>query len=630
MEDIGLQRAIYASLQQQRPPPRPAPTQRRAADIAPTLPRPKPVTQHPTGQRFAGKRDTLAREGILPLPPRNGPPSARATSEPPARGSDRVFRWSEIASGGRVQQQKPGTGNGLSLLLASNEEAFSGAVSFSPASSVVALRNDDPLDLAANSVIRLSIQNLGSRGRYAMVLVGVAPAAQSGNNVISGLAAHFDPSGDVFLAIESWGIAGDGTAEKISIAERPVQVRLQRDRLSVELRFSRRGALHVVCNGSASVFPDTAMDGAGETPLYPALLVVGGKVSLRDLFAGSDTVASQSRVESPSTSLPPPVPVKPKVQHVSSPGALTFPELAERIESEILDRSPSVQWDDVAGLQDAKRLLNEAVILPALMPDLFRGSGGIKPWKGILLYGPPGTGKTLLAKAVATTSKSTFFNMSSSTLLMKHFGESEKMVKTLFQLARQHSPSIVFFDEIDAIMSRQGSDGDGGGSQDVMRRVRAEMLSQIDGLHGDDSSARSVVVIATTNSPWDLDEAMRRRLEKRIYVPLPDKATRAAMLRQCCKSALIDSAVDFELVASHCEGQSGADISVLCREALMGPVRRLIEGRSPAELASMNQRGEVKVAAVTADDFQKALTRVQPSVGALSRYEEWHAQFGSA
>jgi SpoVK/Ycf46/Vps4 family AAA+-type ATPase len=467
---------------------------------------------------------------------------------------------------------------------------------------------------------------------------------------VTGLAIHFDPSGDVFVSVESWGITGDGSAEKIAVLERPKQVKMQRDRLAADIRLTRSGTgllLHTTLAGSAHFFSEggtnvpvtvSGVDGDANSSgsvVRPTLVAIGTKISVRDLTVlwgeslSAPTAAAGCAQSSSAAKALAVKDQRPLAMPPNSQAAVTFPELAERIENEILDRSPGVAWEDVAGLEDAKRLLNEAVVLPVLVPELFRAQGGIRPWKGVLLYGPPGTGKTLLAKAVATASKLTFFNMSSSTLLMKHFGESEKMVKTLFQVARHYSPSVVFFDEIDALMGSRGDTGDsGGGSAEVMRRVRAEMLSQIDGLHDGNAESR-VVVIATTNCPWDVDEAMRRRLEKRIYVPLPDAATRTNMIRQCCKSAEIDNSVDYAAVSAQCEGLSGADISVLCREALMGPVRRLISGRSPAELASMNQRGEMKVQAVLAEDFEAALQRIHSSVGSLSRFEEWHAQFGS-
>ena len=166
----------------------------------------------------------------------------------------------------------------------------------------------------------------------------------------------------------------------------------------------------------------------------------------------------------------------------------------------VVMEKPDVKWDDVAGLEGAKEALKEAVILPARFPQLFTGKR--KPWKGILLYGPPGTGKSFLAKAVATEADSTFFSISSSDLVSKWQGESEKLVRNLFEMAREQKPSIIFIDEIDSLCSSRSE-----GESDSARRIKTEFLVQMQGVGKDDVG---LLVLGATNVPWEIDAAMVR------------------------------------------------------------------------------------------------------------------------
>lgn len=209
---------------------------------------------------------------------------------------------------------------------------------------------------------------------------------------------------------------------------------------------------------------------------------------------------------------------------------------AKQIFNEIVVKGDEVHWEDVAGLDAAKNALKEAVVYPFLRPDLFMGLR--EPARGMLLFGPPGTGKTMLARAVATESKSTFFSISASSLTSKYLGESEKLVRALFALAKSLAPSIIFVDEIDSLLSSRA----GAGEHEATRRIKTEFLIQWSDLQRaaagreqtdkekDAGDPTRVLVLAATNMPWLIDDAARRRFVRRQYIPLPEGDTRAVQL----------------------------------------------------------------------------------------------------
>lgn len=210
---------------------------------------------------------------------------------------------------------------------------------------------------------------------------------------------------------------------------------------------------------------------------------------------------------------------------------------AKAIFNEIVVEGDTVHWSDVAGLEVAKNALRETVVYPFLRPDLFMGLR--EPARGMLLFGPPGTGKTMLARAVATESKSTFFSISASSLTSKYLGESEKLVRALFALAKVMAPSIIFVDEIDSLLSQRSGSGD----HESTRRIKTEFLIQWSDLQRaaagrentggskDRGDANRVLVLAATNLPWAIDEAARRRFVRRQYIPLPEPETRTTQLK---------------------------------------------------------------------------------------------------
>ncbi|KAJ9188424.1 hypothetical protein P3X46_003783 [Hevea brasiliensis] len=290
-------------------------------------------------------------------------------------------------------------------------------------------------------------------------------------------------------------------------------------------------------------------------------------------------------------------------------------KLVEMINSAIVDRSPSVKWDDVAGLEKAKQSLMEMVILPTKRRDLFTGIR--RPARGLLLFGPPGNGKTMLAKAVASESQATFFNVSASSLTSKWVGEAEKLVRTLFMVAISRQPSVIFMDEIDSIMSTRLAN-----ENDASRRLKSEFLIQFDGVTSNTNDL--VIVIGATNKPQELDDAVLRRLVKRIYVPLPDKNVRRLLLKHKLKGqafSLPDG--DLERLVRETEGYSGSDLQALCEEAAMMPIREL---GSNILTVKANQ-----VRRLNYEDFQKAMTVIRPSLS-KSKWEElerWNEEFGS-
>ncbi|KAH8101489.1 AAA-domain-containing protein [Cristinia sonorae] len=313
----------------------------------------------------------------------------------------------------------------------------------------------------------------------------------------------------------------------------------------------------------------------------------------------------------------------------------------------IIADKPNVKWDDVAGLEAAKESLKEAVILPIKFPHLFTGKR--TPWRGILLYGPPGTGKSYLAKAVATEAKGTFFSVSSSDLVSKWQGDSERLVKQLFEMARENKPAIIFIDEVDSLAgTRNESESEGS------RRIKTEFLVQMNGVGHDDTG---VLVLGATNIPWQLDNAIKRRFEKRIYIPLPGPEARRQMFMLHVGDTPCElTNQDYRTLGDKTEGYSGSDISIVVRDALMQPVRKVLSAThfkrvpsptdpnqmkwtpcSPGDPAAVEKTwtdiegDELLEPPLRVGDFLKSLESTRPTVTAedIKKHDQWTLESGN-
>ncbi|XP_012468105.1 uncharacterized protein LOC105786273 isoform X2 [Gossypium raimondii] len=313
---------------------------------------------------------------------------------------------------------------------------------------------------------------------------------------------------------------------------------------------------------------------------------------------------------------------------------VTENEFEKRLLADVIPPSDiGVTFDDIGALENVKDTLKELVMLPLQRPELFCKGQLTKPCKGILLFGPPGTGKTMLAKAVATEAGANFINISMSSITSKWFGEGEKYVKAVFSLASKIAPSVIFVDEVDSMLGRRENPGE----HEAMRKMKNEFMVNWDGLRTKDTER--VLVLAATNRPFDLDEAVIRRLPRRLMVNLPDAANRAKILKVILAKEDLSPEVDFDAVASMTDGYSGSDLKNLCVTAAHRPIKEILEKEKKERAAALAEgkpppplSGSADIRSLNMDDFKYAHERVCASVSSesvnMTELLQWNELYG--
>ncbi|XP_002974265.2 ATPase family AAA domain-containing protein 1 [Selaginella moellendorffii] len=267
-----------------------------------------------------------------------------------------------------------------------------------------------------------------------------------------------------------------------------------------------------------------------------------------------------------------------------------------------------VTFSSIGGLEDVKDSLYELAILPLQRPELFSQGKLLRPQKGVLLYGPPGTGKTLLAKALAKEARAVFINVQIASLMSKWLGDAQKLVTAVFTLAHKLQPSIIFIDEVDSFLGRRGVT-----SHEVMTQMKTEFMALWDGLTTDQNAR--VLVLAATNRPWELDEAILRRLPRAFEIGMPDVKQRASILQVLLKEERVEDDLDIDYLASLCDGCSGSDLTELCKQAAYLPIRDLLEQEKHG-LSSGKVARKLKQS-----DFESVLMNNRSSKAAAFEYQ---------
>jgi SpoVK/Ycf46/Vps4 family AAA+-type ATPase len=324
--------------------------------------------------------------------------------------------------------------------------------------------------------------------------------------------------------------------------------------------------------------------------------------------------------------------------HRSSKHVVPANDFEKRLLADVIPpKEIGVSFEDIGASETLKEALKELVMLPLQRPELFSRGQLMRPCKGVMLFGPPGTGKTMLAKAVASEAGASFINISLSSIASKWYGEGEQYVKAIFTLASKMSPSVIFVDEVDSMLCSRHAKGE----HEASRKIKTEFMTHWDGLLTKEKER--VLVLAATNRPFDLDEAIIRRLPRRLFVNLPDRTSRAKILKVTLAKEEISKDVDLDELAGLTEGYSGSDLKNLCVVAAHGPVREILEKeKTEGEIAKVqgmppppltgSDGVPVSIRALNMQDLRKACQEVSTSVAAdgtmMRELVEWNKQYG--
>ncbi|XP_038684457.1 ATPase family AAA domain-containing protein 1-B-like isoform X2 [Tripterygium wilfordii] len=271
-----------------------------------------------------------------------------------------------------------------------------------------------------------------------------------------------------------------------------------------------------------------------------------------------------------------------------------------------------VEFDTIGGLETMKQALYELVILPLRRPELFSHGKLLGPQKGVLLYGPPGTGKTMLAKAIAKESGAVFINVRISNLMSKWFGDAQKLVTAVFTLAYKLQPAVIFIDEVDSFLGQRRTT-----DHEALTNMKTEFMALWDGFTTDQNAR--VMVLAATNRPSELDEAILRRLPQSFEIGMPDQRERAEILKVILKGEKVEETIDFDYISSMCEGYTGSDLLELCKKAAYFPIRDLLDEEKKGKKSSEPRP-------VLQSDLEKVLVTSIKTRVAASEYSRLNSQ----